>query len=557
MAQGWNIDPVANTITFLEPVPAGATVVVKEFPAGALGGTSAWAMGAWSMRYGYPGEVEFFADRLWWAGAQVIWGSQTGDYSNFGKSTPIVDSDAVTFAINSRQVNEVMDLVPLDKMIVLAKGGEFLMRGGQDDVITPSTISIKPQSYLGTDGLQARVAGDTAIFVMEQGQHVYDIGYKFEADGYKPNDLTVWASHLVDGFKLTCMDWMPSPWSIMWFTRNDGKMLGCTYMPMQEVIGWHRHDTGRDALTEEGDDDIEQIVCLPGSEQTEVFAMVKRVIDGVEHRYIEQLAPAFVDDIRDWQYADSAVTYDGRNTSDTTITLSGGLWGDDDELTLTASASLFSGLSDVNDGFKLRAGADEVRVRISEYVSATVVKVYSIGAVPASLRAVATTDWDFQRDTISGLSHLEGREVTILTDGSVHPRRVVEDGKVALDYPGGVVTVGLPYRAHIETLALNNPGADTILDAKKLLNSVGLLVQNTRGVSVCAGELRDEYTYEIPQREFENYGEPTAPASGYIEAPVSGEWGQDSGHFHVLSDDPLPMEVIGLVTRFMASGKVG
>ena len=54
-----------------------------------------------------------------------------------------------------------------------------------------------------------------------------------------------------------------------------------------------------------------------------------------------------------------------------------------------------------------------------------VVEVNSVGTVPAGLRSVALTDWTLQRDSISGLSHLEGREVAILTDGSVHPRRTV------------------------------------------------------------------------------------------------------------------------------------
>lgn len=560
--QGWTVNATADTITFsVAPATGTNNIIVNEFVTGTLTGSTKWAIGSWCAAYGFPSEVEFFSDRLWFAGTptapQTIWGSQTGDYSHFGRSTPIVDSDAVTFAINARQVNAVMDLVPLDKMIVLAKGGEFLMRGGQDDVITPSTISVKPQSYLGTDGLQSKVAGDTAIFVQEQGQHVFDIGYKFESDGYRPNDLSIWATHLVEGFKITRMEWMPAPWSVLFFARNDGKWIGCTYMPAQEVIGWHRHDTGRDIMGD-GDDAIEDIVTLPGSEQTEVFAIVRRTIDGVTERYIEQLASYFVDDIRDWFYVDSGLTYDGRNTTAVTLSLTGGTtWAEGDELVLTSSAPLFSGVGDIGDGFILSNGTDSVRVEIVGYTSTTVVTVGSIGTVPASLRDVALTDWVFQRDTIGGLSHLEGREVAILVDGSVHPTKTVIDGAVALDYPGGVVTVGLPYRAHIETLPLNNPGAQTIMDSKKLLTSVGLLVENTRGVKVCGGPLDPEYLYEIPQREFENYGDPTRPATGYIETGVSADWGQDRGHFHVISDDPLPMEVLGLLPKFLAADKPG
>src|SRR5690606_11800614 len=71
MAQGWTINAATDTITFLEAPPAGTNnVVVKEFAASAVGGTDVWAVGAWSARYGYPSEVEFFADRLWMAGTR-------------------------------------------------------------------------------------------------------------------------------------------------------------------------------------------------------------------------------------------------------------------------------------------------------------------------------------------------------------------------------------------------------------------------------------------------------------------------------------------------------
>lgn len=566
MAQGWDIDEVADTITFLEPPPAGTNnIVVKEFAVGAVGGTDSWALGAWSGFYGYPCEVEFFSDRLWWAGTpldpQTVWGSQIGDYSNHGKSTPIVDSDAVSFTINARQVNAVQDLVPLDKMIILAKGGEFLMTGGQDEVITPSSINIKPQSYRGTGGVQAKVVGDTAIIVQEQGSHVFDIGYRFEQDGYRPQDISVYADHLVEGYTILRMEWMTAPWSTLFFMRNDGKLAGCTYMPEQEVIGWHRHDT---------DGVIEDIVCLPGDQQTEFYAVVRRIVNGQVKRYIEQMEESFVQDPRDWFYVDSGLTYDGRNTTATTLIVTGGvLWDENEALNLATSAPLFVGASDVGDGFTVSRQVLEqnpetgawafvtykVRVVISAYLSTTEVTVTSVGTVPVALRAQPSTDWVFERDTITGLGHLEGKEVNILSDASVHPRRVVTGGQISLDSPGGVVHVGLPYRAHIETLEVNSAGGQPLRDAKKLLHEVNMLVRGTRGIKVGTifdGE-NDQYLDEIKEREFEDYGEPTLAVTGLVKILTSAKWGESQGKVHIVSDDPLPMEILAIIPKLMTS----
>src|SRR5690348_2641787 len=117
MAQGWTVDAVADTITFLEAPPAGTgNVVVKEFATADLNATAVWALGAWHGAYGFPREVEFFSDRLVFAATvsqpQTLWLSRIGDYSMFGKSTPIADDDAITATCNARTLNRVTDLLP-------------------------------------------------------------------------------------------------------------------------------------------------------------------------------------------------------------------------------------------------------------------------------------------------------------------------------------------------------------------------------------------------------------------------------------------------------------
>lgn len=55
---------------------------------------------------------------------------------------------------------------------------------------------------------------------------------------------------------------------------------------------------------------------------------------------------------------------------------------------------------------------------------------------------------------VSGLEHLEGLEVAILADFSVHEPKVVRNGQVDLDQPAEIVHVGLPYESEVETLNL-------------------------------------------------------------------------------------------------------
>jgi len=369
------------------------------------------------------------------------------------------------------------------------------------------------------------------------------------------------------------MEWVAAPWQVLEVVREDGTEIACTYIPDQEVVGWHRHDTGR-TRAGYGLDMVEDIVALPGTVQTETFLLVKRVINGVTKRYIEQVAEIFATDQNDYFYVDCGLTYDGRNDSATTVTLSGAAWTELDAITLTASAPLFVGGSDIGDGFTIyrtlvEADANgelveniySIRVVITAYTSSTVVTVRAIGPVPVQLQGVATTEWTLMRDTISGLGHLEGRRVAIYVDGAV-----ISNGFSGTAYtvvggvltpapptPLGVATIGLPYRMHVETLALTIQNAPPIRGDKKLLAKVGLQVRQTRGVRVCGGVIRDDYTYDMPQRETEDYGEPTIPLTGYGEVPVDCEWGEDVGKVHVISDDPLPFELLAIIPKFTTS----
>lgn len=56
--------------------------------------------------------------------------------------------------------------------------------------------------------------------------------------------------------------------------------------------------------------------------------------------------------------------------------------------------------------------------------------------------------------TISGLEHLEGREVQILCDGSVHPSRVVQNGAVTLERPAKHIHAGLGFISELSPTSL-------------------------------------------------------------------------------------------------------
>lgn len=108
MAQGWNVNSTTDIITFFEAPPVGVNnIVVQRYSVPASGGaTDVFALSAWGPKYGYPSDVEFYGDRLFFAGntaqPQTVWASKIGNYPDFGKTVPSVDDDAITATLNAR-----------------------------------------------------------------------------------------------------------------------------------------------------------------------------------------------------------------------------------------------------------------------------------------------------------------------------------------------------------------------------------------------------------------------------------------------------------------------
>ncbi|WP_019646199.1 hypothetical protein [Novispirillum itersonii] len=265
----------------------------------------------------YPQAVAYYQQRRVFAGSaakpQTVWLSVSSAYNNFSVSTPTKDDDAITLTIAAQRVNEVRHLVPLTSLIALTSGGEFTIGpGSQSDPLTPSNIQTRPQGYRGAAHTPPLVVGNTVLYVQAQGGIIRDLGYDYTSDSFTGNDLSVLANHLFSGHTLTDWAYAQTPYSIIWAVREDGTLLGLTYMKEQKVWAWHRHDT--DGL-------FESVATIPEGNEDGVYVVVRRTVNGVTRRYIERFATRVITTVQDCFCVDSGLTYSGPAVS----TVSG-LW---------------------------------------------------------------------------------------------------------------------------------------------------------------------------------------------------------------------------------------
>lgn len=515
--------------------------------------TYKWALEAWGGDQGYPATVSYTGGQRLAFGAsaakpQSFWMSTVEGFTSFETSVPVLDDDAITYTLNSRKANQIRHFVELSKLIMLTSDGPFIVDGGADGLIAPGQVSAKRQSASGASHVAPLLVGSHALYIQEKGSQIRSLGYSFAEDAFIGQDLTVISSHLFAKHKVLDWAFQTVPYSVAWTVRDDGVLLALTYMPEQEVVGWHRHET---------DGIFESVCVITENDEDVLYLLVKRTVNGVEKRFVERMASRSYPTLKDAFFVDCGLTYDGRNSTATTMTVTGGAtWDYTEELTITASSA-----AGVNGGSGFVAGdlGDEIvfnddaaglayRFRITAVTDSTHVKAYCNKIVPVAYRATARTDWAFAHNSLSGLDHLEGKAVDILSDGNVSAQQVVTGGAITLPFPGAVVHVGLPIISDLETLSISAP-SQNVRDKQKIITHVSMIVEESVGIS--AGPDADHLTEYKQFRD--SYDAPPSEVNEIIDLRIQATWSK-TGRVFVRQDKPLPITILAVIPDVSMGG---
>jgi hypothetical protein len=259
----------------------------------------------------YPAVNATYKQRRFFANTKVapdaVFGSRIGFRSNFGIASPLQDDDSVSFKIAGEHAHPIRHLVGLKSLIVLTDGGGWSVTGGPEAGITPSAINPDQETYAGAfAAVRPVVVGNSILYVQTRGSIVRDLQFNIDVEGLAGRDLTIFASHLFDGHAIRAIDYAETPDSIIWCCRDDGRLLGLTYLREHEVWGWHRHDT------ESGVGVFHDVCVVPESDRDSVYFLVARTVNAAQVLYIERLESREILNFdEDCFFVDSGLSYSG------------------------------------------------------------------------------------------------------------------------------------------------------------------------------------------------------------------------------------------------------
>lgn len=304
----------------------------------------------------YPGAVTYFEQRRWFAGTKNrpnnVWATKSGTESDMSYSLPSQDDDRIAVRVAAREANRIQHMVPLSQLMLLTGSAEWRVSPLNSDAITPSSMSVRPQSYIGANNVQPLVVSSTMIYAANRGGHIRECGYSYEAGGYISNDICLRAPHLFDNMEIIDMAYSKAPWPIVWVVNNEGQLISLTYVPEQQVGAFSTIETNNGrfrscCVVAEGDEDI-------------LYCVVERIVAGVNNFYIERMTERQFKTLEECCFLDSS----GKYVGDAKTEISGLDWLEGMEVSIVADGSVEPRQTVTNGKITLQMPANYVHVGI-------------------------------------------------------------------------------------------------------------------------------------------------------------------------------------------------
>jgi hypothetical protein len=187
-AKDWNLIVV-------QPVSLGSTGTTATTRTQA--GTSR-AEDVWSATRGWPRTCTFHESRLWLGGSKsrpsTLWGSRVGEPFDFDKGRSR-DDESIDVTLATDQVNAVTGIVSNRSLQVFTTGAEFYI---PQSPITPSAVTVKPQTNLGSKRVRPVFIEGLTMFIQRTGNALYQFQYLDEFQSNESRSMSLLAPHLIN-----------------------------------------------------------------------------------------------------------------------------------------------------------------------------------------------------------------------------------------------------------------------------------------------------------------------------------------------------------------------
>ena len=233
----------------------------------------------WSDTRGWPRSATFFQQRLWIGGSlsrpRTLWASVVGDFFNFdiGSARP---SDGIEYDLDEDE--PIVNLVSNRSLQIFTTGGESAIIQSRLSPITQESLSVMSQTKVGSKaGLKPVIVDGATLFMKSGGHSIGKFLYTDTEQSYDVTNISLLSSHIIkDPVDLAVRKVTnDQEASYLLIANDDGTLTFGCMLDEQNVKGFSPAST----------DGLFKNVAM---DNTIMYAVILRDIDGIENNYIEK-----------------------------------------------------------------------------------------------------------------------------------------------------------------------------------------------------------------------------------------------------------------------------
>lgn len=267
--------------------------VIKRLPDGVVTeATYRWAEPAWNEGRGYPRAIGAFEQRHIYGGTfsepRTFWTSVIGGNTDMTAGPNEDDGFSYILTSPARNTGEILSIVPSGDVLAICTAADIMIgrSADVDRAFSRETAKFTSEASDGATDADPLVIENSPLFIDVSGLKLTTMAVDGNTGRFRPEVLTQIARHiLTPGAVKIVYQSLPVP--MVWAVLSDGQLAGVTYVPSQQVVGFHRHDLG--GVVE----DIE-VMPTPDGKSQSLWLVVRRTLGGVERRCIEEMQPPFI-----------------------------------------------------------------------------------------------------------------------------------------------------------------------------------------------------------------------------------------------------------------------
>jgi len=506
-----------------------------------------WSEAAFSDYRGHSASAEFYENRLFFTGSvsepSTIYGSVVNDIYSF-----LFDA-----RLDGTSIKRVVDS-PEESKYILGKKNLFMGTDGGtisinsvdgDALITQANINTQVENSYGSSNVQPAIANDVIVYVQKNKKRIRELIYSREQDVVLGVDLNMHSEDILET-GVNNIFVQKNPYQVIWCIKENGKMCALTYDRVERLQGWANIETNGTFISG---------ISLSSTNEDLIVLCVNRGTTASPKYCLEKFR--FREDLN-W-YVDGGVQIDHSTNQYTTVELNlftgGGVQkfkiGKDNVSGLVENDLIkISGLTDIpilnNKVFKL------VNLNSNDWILKTIDGSSEIRP-PAGI-----TDQNYSVsvkkvvNTLTGLSHLEGKTVQVIGDGSFIKEETVSSGQITTDAYYNKLLAGLKFTSTLKPMPIEPQLAEsTSQSRKKVLSKLNIRFLKSKGAKV--GEDGQQLTNLPVVKTSDVAGQEISLVTAERRFFIGSDYEREK-LIEVSQDLPYPMTVLSIAINIQLEG---